>query len=437
MAQAQTNLFTRSKQQSEWTFLNVSTRKYTHAIHLYPARLHPEIARKVITKYARKKSDVVLDPFMGSGGILLESILHGNNAIGIDINPFAVLLSKVKTTPIKSNLPKYLNSILKKSARDSLDCKNRNDCIPTLYDVEQWFHSDTLNTLAILKHNIYRIKDSDVLDFFKICLSLTIRKSSYQRNGAWKTHRMSSEDRAEFRPHPINIFTDVVRDNIIRMTDLCTADPSGVAYPILGDTRNIQSSFVKIRNILNDDKINLMVTSPPYGDHKTTVAYGQFSRHSGHWLNLPDDQVMHVDRLGLGGRAYNDMNDLGSETLNHILDKIHKNDLKLTKGKIPHRGKEVYAFFFDLDNCLDQIYQNMNTRKSHACFVVANRTVRRVVVPTDVILAELGKKYGFSVEDIIYRDIPNKAMPSKNAPENITNETGNTMTREIILIMKC
>ena len=37
---------------------------------------------------------------MGSGGVLLESILHGNTAIGIDINPFAVLLSKVKTTPI-------------------------------------------------------------------------------------------------------------------------------------------------------------------------------------------------------------------------------------------------------------------------------------------------------------------------------------------------
>ena len=93
----------KTKRQDEWTFLDVSTKKYTHAIHLYPARLHPEIARKVISKYARNKSDAVLDPFMGSGGVLLEAILHGNDATGIDVNPLAVLLSKVKTTPPPGN----------------------------------------------------------------------------------------------------------------------------------------------------------------------------------------------------------------------------------------------------------------------------------------------------------------------------------------------
>lgn len=89
----------KTKQQDEWTFLDVSTKKYTHAIHLYPARLHPEIARKVIAKYAKNKSNTILDPFMGSGGVLLEAVLHGNDAVGIDVNPFAVLLSKVKTAP--------------------------------------------------------------------------------------------------------------------------------------------------------------------------------------------------------------------------------------------------------------------------------------------------------------------------------------------------
>ena len=179
-----------------------------------------------------------------------------------------------------------------------------------------------------------------------------------------------------------------------------------------------------------------MVTSPPYGDHKTTVAYGQFSRHSAHWLNLPNEQVVQVDKVGLGGRTYDNMDDLGSETLNKTLDKIHRNDVKLTKGKAPVRDKEAYAFFVDLNDCLEQISQNMAAR-SHACFVVANRNVRRISVPTDVILTELGKKYGFAVESIILRDIPNKAMPLRNAPENITNETGSTMTRETVIIMKC
>lgn len=68
MTQAPKGRVIRSGKLGEWTFLDVSTRKYTHAMHLYPARMHPEIARRVIAKYARRKADVVFDPFMGGGG---------------------------------------------------------------------------------------------------------------------------------------------------------------------------------------------------------------------------------------------------------------------------------------------------------------------------------------------------------------------------------
>ncbi len=48
--------------------------------------------------------------------------------------------------------------------------------------------------------------------------------------------------------------------------------------------------------------VNLVVTSPPYGDSKTTVAYGQFSRLSLQWLGLPDDEARSLDNRLLGGR---------------------------------------------------------------------------------------------------------------------------------------
>ena len=298
----------------------------------------------------------------------------------------------------------------------------------------RWFHTETLKELAILKHNIYRIKDPDVLDFFKICFSLTVRKASWQRNGAWKIHRISQYDREKFNPRPRYIFENITKSNMSKMNDLVVANPAGRAYPVLGDTRDLGSVLADMK--AGCGKFNLVVTSPPYGDHKTTMAYGQFSRHSGHWLDLPDDQVMRVDKIGLGGKMYNDMDDLGSAALNVTLDKIHKNDVKLTREKTPCRDREAHAFFVDLDRCLGQIASRM-ALNSHACFVVANRTVRRVTVPTDVILTELGKKHGFNVKDVVYRDIPNKTMPSKNAPENVTNSAGNTMTRETILIMRC
>ena len=84
--------------------------------------------------------------------------------------------------------------------------------------------------------------------------------------------------------------------------------------------------------------------------------------------------------------------------------------------------------------CLEQISNSLKKGESHCCFVVANRTVRRIKIPTDEIIVELGKKHGFKHKETIYRTIANKAMSAKNAPENISNFAGETMTKESILI---
>lgn len=426
----------RQLQKTEWTFLDKSTKEYTHALHLYPARMHPEIAKRLIAKYAPNRADVVFDPFMGSGGVLLEGILHGNHSIGIDINPFAVLLSKVKTTPIRKYLGKTSNRIIRDSTKDFLNARYHQECMPEKLDVCNWYKQDTLNMLTVLKYHILKIRDDDVRDFFKICFSLTMRKSSYQRNWAWKIHRMPDSDRKTFNPDPVAIFSQIVSANIARMHDLVNADPSGRSHTLLGDSRNVVDSFSKIDDgVLQDGKAHLVVTSPPYGDHSTTMAYGQFSKHSSLWLELQEEWVLQVDRIGLGGRGRT-VDDLGSGTLNDILDRVRKNDARITKGKKPCRVESVYSFFYDLDRCLSAVSENLVSDKSHCCFVVANRTVRRVVIPTDKITVELGNKYGFRVEEIIPRNIPNKVMPSKNAPENISKETGHTMTQESIIIMR-
>lgn len=415
--------------------MDKSTTRYTHALHLYPARMHPEIARRVIAKYASDRHRVVLDPFVGSGGVLLEAILNGNNAIGIDINPFAILLSKVKTTLVHKNLVMALDRILIKSASDHSNKIFRSAGTPEHLDLEAWYNPSTLDALIALRHNVFHIRDRDVRDFFKICFSLTSRKVSYQRNGSWKIHRMSADDRRLFAPDPLVIFRTISKSNIRRMGNLLSAKPKGTAYAVHGDSRNITSVFSSFNHgVLEDAKAHLVVTSPPYGDHKTTVAYGQFSRHLGLWLGLPSDDVLHVDRNGLGGRS-RPCGDLGSNTLNTTLDRVEKNDLEITRNNRPHRTKEVFSFFYDLDLCMREVSQNLVQNRSHCCFVVANRTVRRVSIPTDQITVELGKKYGLRTKLKIPRMIPNKVLPTKNAPENISQNTCETMTREMVLIM--
>ncbi|MHC1635591.1 MAG: DNA methyltransferase [Candidatus Methanospirareceae archaeon] len=56
----------------DWTFKNADTQEHIHGIHPYPARMVPQVAKKLIENYS-KPYDVVLDPFCGSGGVLTEA----------------------------------------------------------------------------------------------------------------------------------------------------------------------------------------------------------------------------------------------------------------------------------------------------------------------------------------------------------------------------
>jgi DNA modification methylase len=75
-------------------------RAHVHGFHAYPARAHPVTARRLVDAFAPAKG-LVLDPFCGSGTILIEAMLAGRNALGTDLNPLAVMLARAKTHPRK------------------------------------------------------------------------------------------------------------------------------------------------------------------------------------------------------------------------------------------------------------------------------------------------------------------------------------------------
>ena len=106
---------------TSWDFKAAFTKYSNHGFHTYPAMMIPQIAKRLMETYG-KNAKVLLDPFMGSGTALLEATLHNNfeKAYGIDINPLALLISKVKTTPIE---PKLLAKEYKSLMAKCLDTK--------------------------------------------------------------------------------------------------------------------------------------------------------------------------------------------------------------------------------------------------------------------------------------------------------------------------
>lgn len=82
---------------------NNSERDYVHGFCTYPAMMVPKMQREMLDvclEHLQDTSIRLLDPFAGSGTILVEGMLRGLNIVGIDINPLAILLCKAKTTMV-------------------------------------------------------------------------------------------------------------------------------------------------------------------------------------------------------------------------------------------------------------------------------------------------------------------------------------------------
>lgn len=88
-----------------WDFKNADTKELTHSIHNYPAVMVYPISRNIISKVKSMQDiKVLMDPFMGSGTVLLEGLLAGCEKIyGNDLNPLAQKISKAKTTVLQNN----------------------------------------------------------------------------------------------------------------------------------------------------------------------------------------------------------------------------------------------------------------------------------------------------------------------------------------------
>ena len=102
----------------------------THWIHWYPAKMFHRIPAEILTSLT-SEGLTVLDPFCGSGTVLLEAALRGHSAIGIDVNPLARLISRVKTTRLDVDSLSHRADQMLSRARASRG-NQRVDALPRL-----------------------------------------------------------------------------------------------------------------------------------------------------------------------------------------------------------------------------------------------------------------------------------------------------------------
>lgn len=152
-----------------------------HNFHSFPAKFPPQLPLEFIRDLT-DPNDVVLDPMMGSGTTVLEAYLTGRKAIGFDIDPLAIMISTVKTTPLKEDeLIKFYHEILK-NAKNQIyqESKKLGQILLTRWDsktkqfIDYWFTQEIQLELLALVLQISRIEDEDIRTFFELAFSAII-----------------------------------------------------------------------------------------------------------------------------------------------------------------------------------------------------------------------------------------------------------------------
>jgi len=402
-----------------WDYRGENTKTYTHGIHTYPAMFIPQVARRLLETYSQEH-DTVCDIFCGSGTALVESKLLNRNAYGTDLNPLAIFLARAKTTPINpQKLTRTYLSLFDRIGKVKDGEINR----PNFKNIDFWFKNKAIIKLSKLKKAVQEIKDETIRNFLMVSFSETVRYSSNTKTGEFKLVRIKSEKLDKHDPDVFEIFRKKAEANIARMSQFYKdAKKNAWTKIIYGDSSK--------DNGIKPASVDCIITSPPYGDSRTTVAYGQFSRLSAQWADIFDDpnDATGVDNKLLGGRASKTLaHSLPSGYLSDSLDKIAKKD--------EARAKDVLSFYIGLNECLKQAHKMLKPKK-YFCIVIGNRLVKQVRIPTDFIIAELGEKIGFTCEDIFVRNIPGKRMPTKNSPTNIVGVLEETMNKESIVVLR-
>jgi SAM-dependent methyltransferase len=256
-------------------------RALTHGFHSYAGRLHPSIARGAIGRFTPPGS-TVLDPFCGSGTVLVEALVAGRRGIGIDASPLAAMLARVRTR----RMPEGWRRDLVRRAKDvasEVGAAARGRQRPSLPrwagEELQRFHPHVAMELFGLRARVMDTPDNEPHgEALRLCLSSLLVK--LMRSGP-QAPRDGLEKRIA-RGMPSRMFAEKAEELTAGLAELGLVTPEGTpgAEVILGDAREYPD--------LPSRSVDLVLTSPPYAG-----VYDYADQHAVRfrWLGLAIDEL--------------------------------------------------------------------------------------------------------------------------------------------------
>ena len=423
---------------------NNSERDYVHGFCTYPAMMVPKMQREMIDVCLEQLQDTapcLLDPFAGSGTILVEGMLRGLNIVGIDVNPLAILLCKTKTTILDP-------TTLSDKAKQLIDWITVHDKVQVhqFKGINKWFTEQAIYDLSRIRAGIISEETIEYRRFYWASFCEIVRIVSNSRDCTYKLHVKEQEEIDAYDEDAIGLFKITLQHNIEKYNEF---------YSVLKTRGHLKRDGLtykgKVKVVLGDSisylnhskqKYSLVFTSPPYGDNHTTVSYGQYSIMPLRWINCKDiDESINenllatlyeIDNQSLGGKSSNKTITPARKEVIKKSDTL-KAQLEDINDYASQQSNKIIAIYSDYDNFLAALSKKL---KPHAISVwtLGNRKVAKQEIFMNKIMIELCASYHMMLLTSFTRKILNKRMPKLNGYRGEEKGLQSTMTREHILI---
>lgn len=343
-----------------FSFNGEDTSYLTHSLHPYPAKFPPQLPKIILENYANK-GQTVLDPFCGSGTTLVEARIFGANAIGIDVNGLAVLLSQVKATPLTEQqflIIQDFISIIENEISKWKSEKRPEIKIKKFEGQEHWFQNNVSEEITFLLNEISKQTDNDIQNFLKIVLSSIIVRVSNQDSDT----RFAAIEKNVINGYTLEAFCKKTKEYNSRMAEFSKLVHYSTELQVYNaDSRNLD--FIK------DNSIDIIITSPPYANTYDYYLYHKFRKR---WLDL----------------------DVKFAQYNEIGSRREYSSLKEKKEKWNE----------DLIKCFAEMQRVL--KPNHLAFIViGDSVIKKELIKIEKEISNFAPKIGFKVNEILSSDL--------------------------------
>jgi len=248
-----------------------------HGFHVYPARMHPTTAARLVRAFAREGGHV-LDPFCGSGTVAVETLAAGRRATATDLNPLAVRLTKLKIRDFsEQDREDLLHAAEAVRARADERRKARAGATRRYprEDVEL-FEPHVLLELDSLRAAIEETAPSNRAPLELVLSSLLVKVSRQRGDTSVRT-----ETRRLAAGYTAKLFVRKTEELVQRLSAFAARCPSPRPTP-----RVLVSDATKLEKV-DSASIDAIVTSPPY---VATYDYAEHHEMRSRWLGLRTDR---------------------------------------------------------------------------------------------------------------------------------------------------